>query len=381
MLWKRYFELVVTLLILLKLYEWFSTDAISIVNKYQKYVKEDFEQPKNKKEIDSTKPLSEILEEIATSTTTTTTTSSSSSADPDQPKEKIEYLAEDNKYVRRMKNIENYCKLHYETDIGHDEVIDWVGTKTEWQTSQVDFPMIVDPQHKLMYCEMPKVGSTNWKRVLMKLTNLEKYKNVDLMDMNKVRRFQENNLTKLIDLEPKIRAEMLDNFYKFTFVRHPFERLLSGYKDKGFKQFWRNVTDKEYKEHNDEIPDFQNQDLEKFERFVDYLIARGPDAGFGGRFGVRVRHWTRYYDICHFCAVKYHFVGKIEDVNEDADYMLKDSKLDHIVQYPNFVKATSDKLVRLYFSKVPSEKIIALYNTFKVDFDLFEYSIPSYMMK
>jgi hypothetical protein len=54
--------------------------------------------------------------------------SSSSSADPDQPKEKIEYLAEDNKYVRRMKNIENYCKLHYETDIGHDEVIDWVGT-------------------------------------------------------------------------------------------------------------------------------------------------------------------------------------------------------------------------------------------------------------
>ena len=46
------------------------------MNKYQKYVKEDFEQPKNKKEIDSTKPLSEILEEIATSTTTTTTTSS-----------------------------------------------------------------------------------------------------------------------------------------------------------------------------------------------------------------------------------------------------------------------------------------------------------------
>lgn len=41
--------------------------------------------------------------------------------------------------------------------------------------------MIVDPIHKLMYCEMPKVGSTNWKRVLMKLTNLAKYKDVDLM--------------------------------------------------------------------------------------------------------------------------------------------------------------------------------------------------------
>ena len=82
----------------------------------------------------------------------------------------------------------------------------------------------------------------------------------------------------------------------------------------------------------DAIPNFLDRDLEGFEKFIDYLIERGPDAGIGGHFGVRVRHWTRYYDICHFCAVKYDFVGKIEDIFEDADYVLHDAGLDDLVR-------------------------------------------------
>ena len=32
--------------------------------------------------------------------------------------------------------------------------------------------------------------------------------------------------------------DMIDSYYKFTMVRNPFERLLSGYRDKGWTGFF-----------------------------------------------------------------------------------------------------------------------------------------------
>ena len=54
----------------------------------------------------------------------------------------------------------------------------WVTGKED--VSNADFPMVVDPIHKILYCELPKVGSSNWKRVLIKLTDprYEDVKNV-----------------------------------------------------------------------------------------------------------------------------------------------------------------------------------------------------------
>lgn len=89
------------------------------------------------------------------------------------------------KYSDRMRKIREYCDLHYEKDLPHDEILELARQKIEWKNWNVDFPMIVDQKHKMMYCEMPKVGSTNWKRVLMKLTN-PIYKNVDLMGKRQI---------------------------------------------------------------------------------------------------------------------------------------------------------------------------------------------------
>ena len=67
----------------------------------------------------------------------------------------------------------------------------------------------------------------------------------------------------------------------------------------------RNLTD-----------EFEAYDIESFHAFVQYLIARGPEAAAGGHYGVRVRHWTRFYDICHFCAIDWDFIGKVESIYE-----------------------------------------------------------------
>ena len=67
--------------------------------------------------------------------------------------------------------------------------------------------------------------------------------------------------------------------------------------------------------------EFSNYDIESFHTFVQYLIARGPEAAAGGHFGVRVRHWTRFYDICHFCAIDWDFIGKVESIYVGKDWI------------------------------------------------------------
>ena len=71
-------------------------------------------------------------------------------------------------------NEREYCKY-----MPNDTMIEkWVTGKDD--VSNADFPMVVDPIHKILYCELPKVGSSNWKRVLIKLTDprYEDVKNV-----------------------------------------------------------------------------------------------------------------------------------------------------------------------------------------------------------
>jgi len=110
------------------------------------------------------------------------------------------------------------------------------------------------------------------------------------------------------------------------------------------------------------------------------LNARGPEAGANGDIGIRVRHWTRYFDICRVCDVNWNFVGKVESIVEDAAYMLKEVNLSSTVEYPYYRKATDTSMIKKYFTGMTKEGMERLYQTFKLDFDLFQYSVPQYVL-
>ena len=222
---------------------------------------------------------------------------------------------------RRLERVKEYCSY-----MPKDNVLDDLFTNDQF--SNVDLPLVVDEKNKLIYCEMPKVGSTNWKRVFMKLTN-PAYANVPVSEISGGRKYDENGLKKLTDFPAAQRKEMLDTYFKFTMVRNPFERLLSGYRDKGWNGFFpdkeiREGPEREYRlgANSTKIADFDTQDKLGFNAFLDDLILKGPEIGVGGHFGVRTRHWTRYNDICHFCAVNYQMIAKVENVDDEADFIL-----------------------------------------------------------
>jgi len=92
------------------------------------------------------------------------------------------------------------------------------------------------------------------------------------------------------------------------------------------------------------------------------LNARGPEAGASGDIGIRVRHWTRYFDICRVCDVNWSFVGKVESIVEDAAYMLKQVNLSKVVEYPYYRFLSSCLTVPSYFFSV----IVASLLKFKI---------------
>jgi len=96
------------------------------------------------------------------------------------------------------------------------------------------FFLIVDDEHKLMYCSVAKVASTTWKKLLMILSgmsNATNYEDVDGMNAHR-------SLRRLGHYSSKEASYRLRTYKKFMFVRQPFERLLSAFNSKLKRSKW-----------------------------------------------------------------------------------------------------------------------------------------------
>ncbi|RXM35237.1 Carbohydrate sulfotransferase 9 [Acipenser ruthenus] len=86
----------------------------------------------------------------------------------------------------------------------------------------------VEEKHKILYCEVPKAGCSNWKRTLMVLSGLAP--SIDKISHDAVH--YGSHLHKLDNFDVKGIYERLDSFTKVIVVRNPMERLVSAFRDK-----------------------------------------------------------------------------------------------------------------------------------------------------
>ena len=96
--------------------------------------------------------------------------------------------------------------------------------------------IVVDDKNHLLYCYVPKVACTTWKRLLMITTGLsdvQDYEQINGLDAHR-------RLRRLSNYSSDEVNHRLKTYMKFMFARHPFERLLSGYnnKFKGIHSEW-----------------------------------------------------------------------------------------------------------------------------------------------
>ncbi|XP_027738470.1 carbohydrate sulfotransferase 13 isoform X1 [Empidonax traillii] len=240
--------------------------------------------------------------------------------------------------------------------------------------------LVVDDTHGLLYCYVPKVACTNWKRVMMVLTGQGKYQ--DPLEIPAHEAHVPSNLRTLSEYSvPEINYR-LRSYLKFVFVREPFERLVSAYRNKftlSYNQaFHKRYGTKIIRRHRQEPSDkaLERGDDVRFEEFVYYLL--DPRTQQEGPFN---EHWERVHSLCHPCIIQYDVVGKYETLAEDANYILQLIGADTTVKFPASSKTTrtTDDMTAQFFQDISPFYQRRLFNLYKMDYLLFNYSIPSYL--
>ncbi|KAL5013546.1 hypothetical protein ScPMuIL_007816 [Solemya velum] len=245
--------------------------------------------------------------------------------------------------------------------------------------------ILVNDEHKLLYCYIPKVACTNLKRIFLILSG--KMNTTNLLDLqsNDVHHQYNKYLTYLSDFSFDEAMLRLKNYKKVVYVREPFERILSAYvnkfegKNTGNDYFKLTYGKKIIKYFRDEP---YNEDLKtgegvQFSEFVQFL--NDPLMQINGYN----EHWAHFHTLCLPCYINYDFIGKYETLEEDVNYWLHTSNLSHIINFPKrsatYRKSKTVDLLLKYYKSVPKRYLHELLDTYHLDYKLFGYPYPSFI--
>ncbi|XP_043664751.1 carbohydrate sulfotransferase 11-like [Vespula pensylvanica] len=236
--------------------------------------------------------------------------------------------------------------------------------------------ILVDEQHELLYCYVPKVACTNWKRVLMIATG--KWPGNDPLEIPADQAHSPGVFLRLSNYTAPEIEKKLTSYDKLIVVRHPFERLLSAYRnkleakhEKSSRYFQTRFGKKIIKKYrvNATQESLQNGDDVTFREFVEFITNDTEN-------GTRNEHWRPIYELCQPCVVNYNLVSKYETLVEDATEVLERMNVVSVnfPSKPPSSEPTSKKLDR-YYSTLSYKQLRKLEDLYKLDMKLFDYSL------
>ncbi|XP_053456122.1 carbohydrate sulfotransferase 13 isoform X2 [Nycticebus coucang] len=240
--------------------------------------------------------------------------------------------------------------------------------------------VLVDDTHGLLYCYVPKVACTNWKRMLLALSG-RAHGDPRAIPAHEVH--AAGSLPSLADFSPSEINRRLRAYLAFLFVREPFERLASAYRNK-FSRPYSAAFQRRYGTrivrrlrpgaHPEALA--RGHDV-RFAEFLAYLL--DPRTRRDEPFN---EHWERAHALCHPCLLRYDVVGKFETLAEDAAFVLglagEPGLSFPTPPRPKAAAASRDRAARLFRDISPFYQR-RLYDLYKMDFLLFNYSAPTYL--
>ncbi|KAH8282916.1 hypothetical protein KR054_010720 [Drosophila jambulina] len=244
----------------------------------------------------------------------------------------------------------------------------------------------VSPGHNnLVWCNVFKAASSTWMYYFNILAGYDvKYlQRTETQPLELARkRFPRPELAELMELLPSALS--------FLFVRDPFERILSAYRNKleGNKNtFYKALGTKiVHRYRNRQLGGPWPRCGPTFEEFVRFLIA---EHAAGKKFD---EHWAPIYSFCTPCSVNFTIIGKTETFQRDSEFIIRQAGLESLLlglgklpqrkqrkignQARSGVK--SEVLVERYFADLDRSTLDQLLKIYRIDFELFDYDFRKY---
>ena len=212
----------------------------------------------------------------------------------------------------------------------------------------------IEKKHSIIFCGIPKVGSTFWKRTLTVLATGDR--NISPFDLNLGNVKLKHFIDFKYNMDQKILEEYLKGVSSFLFVRDPYSRLFSGYEHKIYNpnlSFWRSygmsVVRTIRKNPSQESLQFGHDVT--FAEFVQYILKQNDNNETINT------HFLPMYKKCDPCGLPYDFIGHLETFKQDAEYLFekwRNQFSDFNIHFDDFEKETAldtaQSLVRLSFN-------------------------------
>ncbi|XP_075610570.1 carbohydrate sulfotransferase 9 [Balearica regulorum gibbericeps] len=198
--------------------------------------------------------------------------------------------------------------------------------------SHVANQLFVEHKHKFIYCEVPKVGCSNWKRTIFLL---QADLNAEASEIEHDHIHQTSLIKKLVTYPPAIQKQFLNNYTKVMFTRHPLERLVSAYRDKLLhsEPFYSITVANEIRAMFRKNKN--SSEKVSFQEFVNFIIAKPPNT--------LDIHWKPMFLLCDPCNIHYDVLGKYETLGLDSEHVLKVIGAPESLHYPNLKRYGSEK--------------------------------------
>ncbi|OPJ82953.1 carbohydrate sulfotransferase 9 [Patagioenas fasciata monilis] len=235
--------------------------------------------------------------------------------------------------------------------------------------SYVASRLFVEHKHKFIYCEVPKVGCSNWKRTIF---ILQEDLNTEASEIEHDQIHQTSVIKKLESYPPAMQKEFLNNYTKVMFTRHPLERLVSAYRDKLLhsEPYYSITIANEMKAMFRK--NINSSEKVSFQEFVSFIISRGPES--------LDIHWKPMFLLCDPCNIHYDILGKYETLGIDSEHVLRAIGAPENLQYPNLKRYSSEKrtsgaITLEYLRQLNSAQIEKIIKMYQMDFFMFNYTM------